>query len=581
MNYLKNSTRRLLPHASLACTKMLLVLCLLLQNKGALFGIPDPDWCSLSPHYSIPSGQTSKISFLIPGSTIATGRVFVVGSGATLEVDKTFVFNYCYFICGEGAKINIVSGSGLGATKCYSFSSKYFSCTAMWEGITVMPGTTIDFRGNQIYDAAKAINFPPQYNSVANRLTDNVFENNTYGLYIGQRPSSFSANVGFVRCYGNTFAGTQTLLNGKPFPEAGIQVIQTSSLLFGTSGGAKNTFKSMTFGIKILRASFASIAHSDFIHLMDTDPNEVVDGSGILVNGSSATITQAGVSRCQFEDNESAGVYIKEAAGWVNVDHSDFKGTQPYGIRYDATSVNTYLTFLSNTFELEGTTCKSAIKVIRPPASALIPSSMINENDFHFIPQAGLPQNSPETFIKVDGISGAFNQFQISQNTIDNQSSNQKLHGIYVAGMGDNYEVSQNQIYYLAPESSMYFGHACLGIVFDGLSGEGNTIRFNYITSQLRTISTNVDLDDKSFIKCAIHVHSSNRPSITCNTTDNTYRGVHFSEMNTGTDFAENIMERHVFGVEFRKNTTGGSNTTIDDQVLKFNRWLSDPGSVV
>jgi hypothetical protein len=283
-------------------------------------------------NYSIPDNSTVKISSLFP-SPIAAGsvsqKVFELGTNAILEVDKPFIFNYCYFKCKRGATIRVVTGVNNSATRLYSFNSRYFSCNALWNGIIVNPGNNVTFRKSSIYDASRGIYFPPGYSSLANELTNNVFSDNTFGIYLGDRFAALGSSVGFTRCFGNTFNQPSNTLKDGTKASAGIFVTQLSTLRFGTQGTPQNTFNGLPYGIELLRRSFGIIENSDFTNMIDLGTvngiNDDYDGTGVFVNGSSLSIVQPGNHRCQFINNFYAGVCCNSPTGPVKVNYCDFR----------------------------------------------------------------------------------------------------------------------------------------------------------------------------------------------------------------------------------------------------------------
>lgn len=535
--------------------------------------------CTLSAHFEVPANGNVSLSSWFPAQPGTSAKIFDIGANATLTVDKSFIFTGCTFRCGQNAKI-VVSGTSLMS----ALSSRFYTCSSvMWNGIEVQSGANVNLYLSRIFDAYKAIYFPPGYNSAKNSLRHNVFDNNQYGLYLGNSLTG-GAVVGFTSCWANVFQQSGSLKDaGIPWAHSGAYLVRNSVLTFGSAGGAKNTFQNMKYGIFVSANSNALIANSDFLSMNNTIDQH--DGTGVYASNSTITVYQAsGTGRCLFDDNVH-GVLIRSASGPCTVEDADFEpGFQGFGIKYDSPANFTYLRFESNNFTVPRN-ARAAIYADRPPQGFEAPASKINYN------QVDVPEGSINTtcqlepLIKVQGNSGAENVFEIIGNTVENASECRDAHGIYVSGAGDQYQVQGNTVAYMAPANRLAtvdVEHNALGIVFTDMPGDNNEISDdNQVTSRLEEASGSLDLNNNSFIKCGIHVVNCNAPTICDNFTNGTYRGIHFGDANPGTIFGKNSLNIHVFGLECRNSGSGSPLTNIDDQIRRENTWSTIAGDYI
>lgn len=338
----------------------------------------------------------------------------------------------------------------------------------------------------------------------------------------------------------------------------------------------------MFYGIYAVDYSNLTVVNSNFLHMENS--SEPYDGTGIYADLSTLTLTQApGTGRCSFENNPQ-GVWIRRAPGPCTVEHADFD--VPFygsGIRYEFPGINR-LRLEYNDFELLRTS-RTAIYVERPPANASILNSRINDN--HILVTAGEAQTTCfiGPHLQVRGWKDASNIMEISANYIENFSDCRRAHGIYLYGLGDNYQLSGNLLEYFGDPESIGVGSLnnerdILGIVFTDMPGIGNLMVGNGVRSYLHEDPNELNEDNEynhhSFIKCAIHVVNCNEPLICDNNTHDTYRGFHFGDANPDMIFGLNDMHTHVFGLDCRKSGDGSPNTDIADQVRRENTWSTD-----
>lgn len=454
----------------------------------------------------------------------------------------------------------------------------------MWEGITVSIGTTIDFEDSFISDARKALYFPPGYSSTQNELITTTFRDNAVEIWVGTGVGPNSI-LNFNLCRGNIFEAIGYLndLSAAPggWAQAGILISRTN-LIFGTAGAA-NIFRGLYNGIRVHKSSHVWIANCEFRnmtrHYSDNTPINPTQGTGIYSTQSRLTVTRpAGFNPCRFEANPSYGIYSTSQNGPVNVEGAVFTGNQRYGIFIARSIIPAPIVIGNNSFNLNQIRCRSAIFCVRPPGNSSATNTLIYQNQISIPSRDASDQTG--SLIDIAGITGSSgtNGVRVYSNTINSMdlNSNSK-HGIYITGVGNDYDVYTNHIRYKVessiPTTSEYSN---LGIVFDNMPGTGNEIYSNNI----RSILTSHDpLDDptgdnsRSLIKCAIHVHNANSPNICNNDVDSTYRGIHFSESCFNTFYGLNKMRKHVFGFHAIKNTTDGLNTNIDNQINTGNLW--------
>ena len=532
--------------------------------------------CGVAATFTVPANTTVNLTSWYPSAAIVSNAVFEIGSGGTLVINKTMVFANCRFRCAANASITTMGNNIVFVAN----NTRFYGCTDMWDGITINPGTRIQFQNNcRISDAFRGLYFPAGYFSSKNVLTGTRFENNLKGIQVGSQ--SGWANAGFSKCWANSFRKTLPLLPGGGTAPliSGVEVTGGSVFRFGTAGGAKNIFEDLTYGIRVRLHSYLLAVNSEFRNMKTSDTPGGAQAVGILISQSSATITRADENNtynCSFTANPHSGIFVVQADGLVQVEYANFSGQQQTGINYTAPVYDTYLLIDNNTFDLVRG-CRYGIYVERPPSNAGQFTSYITNNTM--VVSAG---QSLTAFIQVVGAVGSYNWFQIANNTLSNLIPTINAHGIFVAGTGDNYKTNFNTLDYVSDPSGLatvWPEHATLGISYVDMEGDGNEIKSNTIQSRLASTGSDVDVNLYSFIKCGIHVLSCHAPKICSNNMYNTYRGIHFGNPNPGTIFAENHFHRHVFGAYFGR--FGSNNTNIGNQTRRENTWSTSTGDYI
>lgn len=554
------------------------------SGAHTLFSQSDP--CSLTVTRTIANGQTVDLSTWFPSTSSTTNEVIDIGVGSTLIIDKSFTFNYCTFRCANNALI-LTEAPSSGERILALMFSNLLSCntSTMWQGITVVNGTRIRSYSTTIRDANWAINFPGGYDNTRNELYFTRFINDRIGIQIG---SLFEpeANVGFQVSRGNSFTSSGTLNNTTTslFPQAGIQV-DNAILLFGTVG-SRNVFNGLYTGIS-MRRSYAQIANCDFtdmlypgVQISPAPPNR---GTGIFMRNSNLAVTRVASSgNCRFQGNLSYGIYSSNHNGQTRIERAVFGEAQRFGIFIDQSLTPTPFLIQDNTFNLNHPRSRSAIFFQRPPGTSSVTDSYIRRNQIN-MPVRETPAAQLGSIVEVTGIAGATNMLEISRNRIlYTDWPTQEKYGIHLTGAGDNNIVKQNRITYTRTGSIMpWVDLGGLGIVFDGMTGFGNEISQDTIRSILTSQSSDVSLNDRSMLKCGIHVINSNAPTICANDIDSTYRGIHMGGRNLGTVLGLNQVRRHVFGMHFRKNNSAHADTDISNQIHCGNTWSTNSSDYI
>jgi hypothetical protein len=538
-------------------------------------------WCTLTATHSVGNSSTTQLSTWFPSTSSATGEVIVIGIDATLKIDKSFNFTNSFFRCSKGAKIEIV-GTGV---KFGALGTKFFSCADMWEGISVMPGTLIDFNNSGFYNANAAITFVQGYAGSQNILRRNRFDNDLIGIVVGSTlGGTATTTVAFTWCWGNEFLETGAGLNDPVFQHvgAGIQVNTRGNLTFGTPQGLKNNFENIRLGIK-LNSGSATVQHCRFKNMYTPGLSaQYNEGTGISANKSSLTVSGSGAFNCVFDNCSNYGVYSSIAAGRVLVENASFTGKQKYCFFYQLPVGGFPVIFRNNDCRLNQYDCISAVYCERPSGTLNTPNSQINNNHIAIPNQNFTKACDWVAMIDVRSTQGGDNTFEISYNYLENFTKCGKVHGIYVQGSGNNYKVNYNRVEYLANEALLTINElGSYGIAFENMTGAGNEIEQDTVISRVVVKSTNVETPDKSFIKCGIHVFNAGNPTVCQNYVNNTYRGFHLSESNIGMIFGLNSMNRHVFGLHCSKGSNSGLPTDISTQVRRENTWSTSSGDYI
>jgi hypothetical protein len=569
----------------------------LLLSAEWSFGQPQ-SWCNQPTNYQLSSGNTT-ISSLFPNSSSASNVVFVIPAGATLQINKSFKFDTCFFRFGSSASL-VVNGTGnisLTGIGCRFFTA--CSSTDVWNGIIIRPHHRIDLEYCTIRDASVGVSFPgvntlPKYNDQSNVLKGNTFQDNIIGIAAGNTVllSSLGANVGFEQCWGNTILMVDGIKNGLA-AKAGVMVNHHSNLTFGVGSlGATipvNAISNLPYGMLIDNFSSAMVYNTDFSNMTDSssDPN---DGTGIYVHLSALSIIGEGqwaipptpptYHKCVFTSNPYCGIYCDDIRGEIHIENVSFNGTEQFGIRYDKSLGNSFARITNNHFTLSNT-CQFGVAFRRPSAYSTTHESTISDN---FL------MNTDDTacilfrFIDVVGATGALNNLSITNNTIVNPSiCHQSAVGISVQGLGDNYNIAGNAITFYGSTNELGgWDHGGGGIFFQDAPGNNNAIMANSVSSYVISTNSDIGLNNRSYVKDCIHVGNSFSPTICANLLSGSYRGIHIQDQLSGVSvLSKNGMGAHVFGLLFRNGGATGSLSTISNQIRTGNTWSTNPADYI
>jgi hypothetical protein len=517
--------------------------------------------CSSPAHFTIPANTTVTISTLFPTLSGIGGRIFSLGNGATLVVDKSFAFGGCTFRCGTGASITVSGSSTLSAG-----SSVFAGCGQAWNGITIGSSAVLKMSSCLVQEAQTCLTFSTGHASSQNILRQSKLVGTTNCIVVGIGENT---SVGFSQCWGNR-------LEGVGDPSRGIVLNTRATLNFGSGTGTRNTISNVITGIDCRPASNLTLNNTN---IWGVPPVQFGTGAGILSRGNRVTVT-----KCTFNNNRAAGILLNSPNVSVSISYCGFNGgNQQFGISSTVVhSTPCRYTIAYDTFNLQQGSI-SAILLSRPPSGI----SDISSIAYNIINAAAANNCTYNSFIDVRGIAGAMAPFEITGNRIENAALcwfnfgnglGGLNNGISYTGDGNSVATTKNRVTYSGVTLSNNTEYSNFGIGYFAMPGVHHTIVEDTVTATLNSANYTTNLNTTmniSPIQCGIHVHATpNIDRICLNVTDSTQRGFHFGNP-MPTIFGENVMRRHVHGL------LCAANNNIDDQNFRANIWSTQGSDYV
>lgn len=473
-----------------------------------------------------------------------------------LEIDTDFEIKDCVLKMGSSSTIKL---DGVHTFK--SENSKYFHCgTDLWTGFIIEAGSGspfISFNTNRIEDAAKAIDLRKSDMNIG--IVGNTINRNLVGLY---------ANNIAVKALiaGNKFDAIP-LPNSFVMSTAGIQLKDCPAASIGFASSlfvATNKFHNQQAGIDLYNTT-ATIKQSEFNDNLYGINGElsVIDVHGYSKNKmtkfkknyySDVTTSQSNLNLyyCDFDDCLSTNVtsVYNDALQRVNVSDNNFNITNAYNL------VDAGLNGFKYGLYLERSVGGNAGVYLNT-----VERNKFKINDFFTYVRGA---------ILVDGLNDASDLFSIKNNNIDvykggNSQASSGFIKVYVKS-SKNFKITGNIIRNF--DNTFYTGQSRWG--FHLYEGDSET-NGNYL-------SGNQVYGENTFDGgcCAIHASNSGPWNICGNTTDKTYRGLHFLGK-CGTSFiGGNTIKDHECTFE---NSYWGTGLLVDngayigDQICENNNW--------
>ncbi|MBX2891968.1 MAG: T9SS type A sorting domain-containing protein [Saprospiraceae bacterium] len=503
--------------------------------------------------------SVSAITFPGGGTAWPSGsRISIVGK---LTIDQSINLDDLEFVMSPNSSIEI-TGSGTVVTAVNN--TVFFGCTQMWLGITVINGATVKFKETtNIWDALFGLRFQSGANGTDSELEDTYFINNRIGIGIfgmGAPASPFR----FAKFSGNVIKAHEFLPllaapTSHPYsgtkPHRGIWLTQSNANLeFGSV--AQNKIERCRYGI----ASYLSVLRVGNTRIVNSQNDGAVldpyDGTDIfsfentlLVSGSS----------CSFEGAATNSILSTRTRGLL-VAGARISNPAHYGIKCEMSNFSAFVDIRDNFFTMSGNVhLVSAIYVERPPGTG---SSIIRNNTINVTYTSSAFKNE-KVLIDVVGKQDAFSDFNIESNTLVVNTTVNRIHGIRIAGKGNNYHIWGNNKLSWHPEGTPTSVRNSLGIIARELSGSGHEISQNQVVSALDGA--------KSFLNAGIQV--GNIPTFftrLCeNEIDDTHIGIECVGNLELTIFKRNVLGPAAYGFLCR------ANAKIPNQPLHENRWTA------
>ncbi|MBL0047095.1 MAG: T9SS type A sorting domain-containing protein [Bacteroidetes bacterium] len=505
-------------------------------DDNGVFGVDSqfvnigPSCCEMNPDITI--NEYAKSSDF--GSGLSNQIIFLNG---TLDIDQSFYLADCNVIAAPGSVIHMNDG-----VEFFFNNTHFLGCTGMWQGIIAGNDCKIiSDIGSSISDAQTGITVPHPNGYLS--ITDCDFTDNIVGIYAPENPDNSYYNLDYS-LLGNTFTSTgnfKTDYNGQPahgiYSKAGIEFNNMLGTI-GNYGYMTNHFSQMNAGI-MMRNCNIMIQNNDFkeIHSED-DENYGPLGGAVMATAGDEGYFSVDVAPCENQTLANPTVY--------NCDN---------GVVTSHIAVNVH-------------DCKMVDVgkgVVVTNTSNDLPIEVIGNGIYANFRGVFLSENTGSHYMKVD---------------------NNYIKTDHSGGIGiDVSESSDNNSMFYAQGNSIYGIEHNAGIKATNIDGESHILE-NVITTIMANgdetagivleacygmrVSCN-DIKGESssnnYYTYGIHQSISQRMSIHCNSTDNTYVGIEFDGVNPETDFKTNLMYTHQEGLHLN------SYAIIDAQIQAGNKW--------
>ncbi|MCW5924350.1 MAG: T9SS type A sorting domain-containing protein [Saprospiraceae bacterium] len=506
---------------------------------------------------------SENVSDIFPGGgTWPSGTILNVTG--VLTIDQSITLNGLTFLMSPGARI-VAQGSGVVAS--IGSGTQMLGCSAlsMWGGIRIQNGASIEMVGARIEDAWIALHFTSNANIAGSILSGNFLYDNMIGIYfIGPglfRPAVFAGNV-IKRDIGPilppppgvTYDGS-LLWMGMVFGVAKVDIASNAS--------ARNEISGYRRGIYVNNATM-TIANCSFNNnAYDATAGDAYSGTDIFTNNSTVAVGGAGNQNCVFFNAYTSSILSRSTRG-LSVSGARFNSPQRYGINcIKSINLTSPIRVTNNIFHLNGAKTISGIFVERPPSGPETTNTLIRQNSF--VVDGGHPKDSM-LVIDVLGKVDAFDAAEISANSIEVTRTWPRIHGIRIAGKGNNYNVIDKNLLSWkpsAPPTATIAALRSLGIIAQDLMGSNNFIIDNDIWSKLD------DSNGKSYLKAGIQLSNNPFSLWVCeNRLEENHHNLFCGGSLGNTRLVRNLIGDAGYGLYCR------SDASLPDQDRFENRWV-------
>jgi len=516
------------------------------------------DFCGL-PIGSTVNNQSISALFSVGGGWAAGTFVTVTG---TLTIDQDLKADGVYFQMNPESSIRILNG-----VKFTANNSIFRGCVTMWSGIFVLPGASIKFEQCTIRHATTAMRFSPGFNGADSELQSVIFRGNLTGISAALFPSTapfqlktfsdntFEAEVGpggllkvppLNSSGGSAYSGTK--------PYRGIFLLSSYANL-AQGATQPNKFNGLRYGI-LAESSTVTVTNCQFVG-MENDvvvQSDLYDGTGIYAKSSFLTVS----GNCTFLASPVADIYSRKTKA-LTVNGITSTQIIRYGIYCgESDAKNAVINLQNNTFNAPTIHFVSAIYVDRPPASSGAPDLIIRRNDVN-VGVYSITKN-PKTLIDVVGRYDSKNIVRIERCTLTVISPKNVIHGIRIAGKGDNYYIQDHNVLNYLPTTTPAATTPSYGIIAQNLLGKNNFIVANEITSVLS--------GQHSYLHAGIHLQNNPLAMLVCeNIINRTHKGIDCAAGLNNTYLKKNLLGSAAYGLYC------SAFTAMPNQDRFENRW--------
>jgi Secretion system C-terminal sorting domain len=551
--------------ATFRSTSLLLfsLIFLLFDAKSQVDCTFPTDQKTLCQQFGEPNPASKVLNILQPtnsSSLLISTFSGVVNLNSTLTVDNTFTLSGCIVKCGSSGKIIVNTGSGFGSPGFFtSTGSKYFCCTALWQGLDVIGSGKLVFTKNEVEDAFIPIKISSNNANVT--IKANVFNRNQFGIW-----SSVVANAIITD---NTFDCTSNI-NTSSNPARslyGINVTNNGLLKLGVGNQPnQNTIRRHQTGANVQLGSTLSVLGGTF------QCNSV---QGIAVRNSTLNIGNPNSSQSSttyfnlFENNLKDIVATRSN---LEINSTEFINCIGNNISSKLNTTGQKIFINNNFFQISPNSIydlytKIGIDLDRTSGTSLSSTGKVNYNIFNIADNL----YTGRTAVKVVGQPGTTGEFTLNNNRIEQLGGGSDFIGFQIiVNSAPGFKINDNMVFtnntdpyttsrwafnikeWKAP--SMY--NDLIDNVVMGRDGNGN--------------------DQNDYSCCSFHFTDAGPWNACHNETGNTYRGFHIQGECGPSLFRNNIIGAHSSNLV--NNVTAGflidDNAVIGSQYCHNNEWI-------
>jgi len=517
------------------------------------------DLCGITT-FNLTMNTGDKLSDYFTGTAQMTNWNVQINGIVEFDLDATI--KLCSLRLGTNAVILVGPNRKLDIRQ-----SIVSGCNFTWGRIEIQAGATLIAYSNVFRGGEIALDFRPDFNDGNTQIVNCRFYNNGTGIRVGKKSIPNQVPVEFIPkfFFGNIFsqdAGTFEQ-NGNGI---GMDFYNCSIGLIGYTYPLPNQFNGL-IGIRVVASSNVlsdiKIKGQTFIYKNDYFYND------LGLDAIQASRNSLAVQNCTFNNFERCIVH--ERGKGLTAKGNNFSGFYDTGIFTALSSwFQNFGEISDNNFTLDGSSESYAIDYER--CFSGLADQSYNEISDNVITVTG-ENHSNLSLIHINSPLTGEDIFPIADNKIEVQVNDPIIHGIYVTDNSSQLDINGNTLDYNAihsPNDNNADFTNNLAIAVVGVAGFNNRIFDNHVTSALFVNEENEEAG--SNVKCPFHIEDSPDFVICSNSSDDTYRGAHFSGDLNQCDFAQNTIGKAYYGIECRLNMGSGF-TNMMDQNWHENCW--------